>query len=138
MPDPEKRLTHEILLKRYKWIAPLSCRHVLYLNPLIYGAFKKVRSEDQVALAGYFLDEAETELGLFWSADGTDLLKLRPNKSDRTAEVYLSLLCAKYPGLKVERGRVRPFPVELRPYEGTQALVILTAGVDSVPSGTEY
>lgn len=100
MPDPKKRLTQDILLSQYKWIAPLSYRHVLYLNPLIFGAFQRFRREDQVAFDGYFLDEAETELGLFWTTDGTDVLKLRP-------------------------------------YEGTHTLVILTAGVDSVPSGTK-
>lgn len=139
MPDPEKRLDKDLLLRKYKWIAPLSCRSVLYLNPLIFCSFKRHRSEDQTAFTGYFLDEDETELGLFWAKSRTNgALTLRPNRSGRTAEVYLSLLCAKYPSLRVERGRVRPLPVALRLHEGLPALVLSIAGIDSVPSGSDY
>jgi hypothetical protein len=137
MPDPKKKLTKEVKLDNYEWVVPLNSRNRIHLNPLVYGEFKKTAPNDCNQLAAYFLDDEDTELGLFWTTDDPDASKVLPSTSEGTASASLGLLVTKYPRLKVEKGRERPFPAKLIPYEGSYTLVLTVKNIDSVPVETK-
>lgn len=133
MLDPKKKLTKAVKLETYKWEVPLNSRNQVNLNPLVFKEFKKVSPKACTKVAAYFLDDDETVLGLFWDDEDPDGLKVHPSKSDGTATIALGLLVRKYPALKVEKGRERPFPAKLTTHEGAPALVLNVTYIDSVP-----
>lgn len=134
MPDPKKRLTSDVKLKKLGWEVPLNSRNSMHFNPLVYGEFKKLSPVDKTHVEAYFLDEAETELGLFWCDGGDDTFRVHESTSEGTASITIGLLVAKYPALKVEKGRKRPFPARISSHDGIPCLVIKVAQVDSVPT----
>ncbi|HLO01670.1 MAG TPA: hypothetical protein VK191_00945, partial [Symbiobacteriaceae bacterium] len=97
MPDPKKQLTAEVKLAKYNWEVPLNSRNNIHLNPLVYGQFKLISPVNHTHVTAFFLDEEETELGLFWADSGTDTFKVHESTSENTASIALGLLVAKYP-----------------------------------------
>jgi hypothetical protein len=136
MPDPKKQLTPEIRLEKYEMEVPMNSRNTAHLNPVVYAAFKKTTLTPKEHVTFYFLDDNDTELGIFWADPGPGAAKLTESKSEGTANFTLGLLVAKYPALKVERGRVRPFPAAIIPHEDGQCLLVLVHNIDSVPGRT--
>lgn len=137
MPDPKKQLKADVKLSKFHWEVPLNSRNSMHFNPLVYTGFKKITPVDKTHVVAYFLDEAETELGLFWSDGGDGAFKVHESTSEGTASIFIGLLVAKYPALKVEKGRKRPFPAKISSHDGEPCLVVKVAQVDSVPTDSK-
>lgn len=134
MPDPKKQLTADVKLTKLEWEVPLNSRNSISLNPLVYGEFKKITPVSKTHVTAFFLDNEETTLGLFWSDKGENTFKVHESTSENTASIFIGLLVAKYPALKVEKGRKRPFPAKISSHDGVPCLAIKVAQVDSVPT----